>query len=51
MSGRGKQGGKARLRPRPDRPGLVCSSPSVVFTVCSGRATMPSGSGPELPSI
>ncbi|CAI9624787.1 unnamed protein product, partial [Staurois parvus] len=37
------------LRPRPDRPGPVCSSPSVVFTVCSGRATMPSGSGPELP--
>ncbi|CAI9535307.1 unnamed protein product [Staurois parvus] len=31
--------------------GLVCSSQSVVFIACSGRATIPSGSGSELPSI
>ncbi|CAI9575304.1 unnamed protein product [Staurois parvus] len=39
------------LRPRPDHPGLVCNSPLVVFSACSGRETMPSRLGPELPSI
>ncbi|CAI9624185.1 unnamed protein product [Staurois parvus] len=38
-------------RPRPNHPRLVCSSPSVVFIGCSGRATMARGSGLELLSI